>query len=75
MPLGLANATVIGVVDATTNTFVGSAPGARLRNLAADEGNNHIFSVATRPTVGTPDVTPCVAFNIINTGCVAVYGH
>src|SRR5262249_4683835 len=66
VPLGLANAGVIGVVNATTNQFVMTAPGARLRNLAAYEGNNHIYSVATRPTVGTPDVTPCTAFNIIN---------
>jgi hypothetical protein len=70
-----AGAGSLSVVDAISNTWQQNVPAARLRNLAAYAGNNHIFSVATRPPVGGPDPTPCASFGIIGTGCVVVFGH
>src|SRR6266849_1808161 len=70
-----AGAGTLAVVDAATSTWQQNVPAARLRNLAAYAGNNHIFSVATRPPVGGADPTPCAAFGIIGTGCVVVFGH
>jgi hypothetical protein len=69
-----AGAGTLAVVDASTHTWQQNVPALRLRNLAAYAGNNHIFSVATRPPAG-PDPTPCAKFNIIGTGCVVVFGH
>jgi len=70
-----AGAGTLAVVDAATSTWQQNVPAARLRNLAAYAGNNHIFSVATRPPVGGADPTPCASFGIIGTGCVVVFGH
>jgi hypothetical protein len=75
MPFPSGDTGVLANIDATTNTFGQTIPAARGRNLAAYEGNNHVYTVATRPTAGTVDHTPCTNFNIINQGCVAVYGH
>jgi hypothetical protein len=69
-----AGAGTLGVVDAATSTWQQNVPAARLRNLAAYAGNNHIFSVATRPPA-LPDPTPCASFGVIGTGCVVVFGH
>jgi hypothetical protein len=69
-----AGAATLAVVDAATSTWQQNVPAQRLRNLAAYAGNNHIFSVATRPPAG-PDPTPCASFGIIGTGCVVVFGH
>ena len=62
-------------VDATTNTLQQSLPVTGLRNVASYMGNGHVYSVASRPAVGTVDTTPCAAFNVIGTGCVVVFGH
>jgi hypothetical protein len=70
-----AGAGSLSVVDATTNAWQQNVPAMRLRNLAAYAGNNHIFSVATRPPVGGADPTPCASFGVIGTGCVVVFGH
>lgn len=70
-----AGAASLAVVDAATSTWEQNVPAPRLRNLAAYVGNNHVFSVATRPPVGAADPTPCAAFGIIGTGCVVVFGH
>jgi len=76
VPFGAAapGAASLSVVDAATNTWQQNVPAARLRNVAAYAGNNHIFSVATRPPSG-PDLTPCVPFGMVGTGCVVVFGH
>jgi hypothetical protein len=70
-----AGANSLAVVDAATSTWQQNVPAQRLRNLAGYAGNNHIFSVATRPPVGGADPTPCASFGIIGTGCVVVFGR
>jgi hypothetical protein len=69
-----AGAATLAVVDAATSAWQQNVPAQRLRNLAAYVGNNHIFSVATRPPAA-PDPTPCASFSVIGTGCVVVFGH
>ena len=64
----------LGVIDAATSTWLQNVPAPNIRNIAVYAGNNHIFSVATRPPAG-PDPTPCASFGIIGTGCVVVFGH
>jgi hypothetical protein len=80
--LGAGNG-FLSTVNATTGTLVSqsfpnpSTLTARMRNVAAYEGNNQIFSVSTRLAAPAADTTPCFAqFNLpANSGCVLVWAH
>jgi len=75
VPLGAGNC-CLNDVDAKSATWLQAASAARLRNVAAYEGNNHIFSVSTRPPAGTADTTPCPQFGLPpGNGCVLVFSH
>lgn len=70
---------VLGVIDATTNTWienVSTAPNAH--SVAADRDNNHIFVPLRAPRAGhvPPDPDPCAAFggpSFAGHGCIGVY--
>jgi hypothetical protein len=62
-------------VDAETSTWVESVPAVGIRNVAAYEGNNHIFSAVRAPAAGVADTTVCTSFGFVGTGCIAVFAH
>ena len=63
------------VIDAETSTWLQNVRAPNIRNVAAFEGNNHIFSGVSAPAAGVPDATVCSRFGLVGTGCVAVFGH
>jgi len=66
---------VLGVIDAETSTWLQNVRAPNIRNVAAFEGNNHIFSGVSAPAAGVPDTTVCSRFGLVGTGCVAVFSH
>ena len=63
------------VIDAETSTWLQNVRAPNIRNVAAFEGNNHIFSGVSAPAAGVPDTTVCSRFGLVGTGCVAVFSH
>ncbi len=65
----------LGVIDAETSIWLQNVPAPNIRNLAAYEGNNHIFSGVNAPAAGVRDTTACVQFGLVGSGCILVFGH
>ena len=65
----------LGVIDAGTSTWLQNVPAPNIRNIAVFAGNNHIFSGVNAPAAGVRDTTSCVAFNLVGSGCIMVFGH
>jgi hypothetical protein len=71
----------LGVIDAKDSSFLQNVSefGLRGKNPAAFSGTNSIFTIQSINIAivnGTiPDDSLCATFNIINTGCIAVFTH
>src|SRR6266566_4266338 len=65
----------LGVIDAATSTWLQNVPAPNIRNIAVYAGNNHIFSGVNAPAAGVRDTTSCVAFGLVGSGCIMVFGH
>jgi hypothetical protein len=66
---------VLGVIDATNNTFTTKVTTAfNSHSVAVNRHNNHVFVPLTRPRPNTTDPDPCAAFGApARKGCIGVY--
>ena len=75
------NVQQLGVIDAQDSSFLQNVSqfGLRGRNPAAFPEANRIFDIQaiTAPIVAgtTPDDSVCAKFNVMKTGCIAVFTH
>jgi len=69
----------LGMINASTNTFLQGVPAIGATNPAANAANNEVF-VVVQVTAGqvsdpTTDNTLCATRGHAGTGCVVVFGH
>ena len=67
--------TSLGVIDGETSTWLQNVPAPNVRNVAAYEGNNHIFVGVNAPAAGVTDATTCSRLGLVGTGCIVVFSH
>ena len=72
---GGAPARSLSAISAATGQLLSTIATPNGRNLAAYEGNNHVFVVFGRPAAGAVEISPCPSFGIVGTGCVGVFSH
>jgi hypothetical protein len=69
----------LGVINANTSTWLQNVPDVRGKNPAALAENDHIFTIVQITAAiagGAADNSICATqFNLIGTGCVAVFTH
>ena len=65
----------LGVIDAGASAWLQNVTAPNIRNIAVYAANNHIFSGVNAPAAGVRDTTSCVAFGLVGSGCVMVFGH